>query len=261
MQGADLAARPSRGIWAFAAVAALALHLGGVALALANLNDTDSDDDGGAPGLVIGLDLAAPRAEPTDLPAGPDSEASPASAAQAEQKVAEKQTELPKETPQDVADPDRLVAPKPPEETPPDKPAVQAMASREAAATDASAVPTSPVATQSDQSVTQVQGLGAAKEQIRATWQKQLVAHLDRHKRYPADREQQAAAIVVAFSIDRLGHLLSSKIVKSSGDVSFDEAALSMLKRSDPLPPPPPLVADDGLSFTVPVIFRVKGRS
>jgi hypothetical protein len=33
-----------------------------------------------------------------------------------------------------------------------------------------------------------------------------------------------------------------------------------MVRRSDPLPAPPPLIADDGLSFTVPVIFRVKGK-
>jgi hypothetical protein len=32
-----------------------------------------------------------------------------------------------------------------------------------------------------------------------------------------------------------------------------------MVKRSDPVPPPPALIADDGLTFTVPVIFRVKG--
>jgi TonB family protein len=49
--------------------------------------------------------------------------------------------------------------------------------------------------------------------------------------------------------------------VRGSGDPSFDQAALDMLKRSDPVPSPPPLVADEGLSFTLPVIFRVKGRS
>ena len=38
----------------------------------------------------------------------------------------------------------------------------------------------------------------------------------------------------------------------------FDEAALAMLKRADPVPQPPPLVADEGLSFTLPVVFRVK---
>jgi len=40
----------------------------------------------------------------------------------------------------------------------------------------------------------------------------------------------------------------------------FDQAALAMVRRSDPVPPPPPLVADEGLSFTLPVIFRVKGK-
>ena len=58
-----------------------------------------------------------------------------------------------------------------------------------------------------------------------------------------------------------MGHVLSTSIVKGSGDVAFDEAALAMVRRSDPVPQPPPLVADEGLNFTLPVIFRVKGRS
>ena len=55
--------------------------------------------------------------------------------------------------------------------------------------------------------------------------------------------------------------MVSASIVKGSGDAAFDEAALAMLKRADPVPQPPPLVADEGLSFTLPVIFRVKGKS
>ena len=31
-----------------------------------------------------------------------------------------------------------------------------------------------------------------------------------------------------------------------------------MLRRSDPVPPPPPLVADEGLTFTLPVVFQVR---
>ncbi|WP_141385375.1 TonB family protein, partial [Nitrobacter winogradskyi] len=52
----------------------------------------------------------------------------------------------------------------------------------------------------------------------------------------------------------------SATIVNGSGDATFDEAALTMLRRSDPVPPPPPLIADEGLSFTLPVVFRVKGK-
>jgi protein TonB len=55
--------------------------------------------------------------------------------------------------------------------------------------------------------------------------------------------------------------VLSTSIVKGSGDAAFDEAALAMVRRSDPVPQPPPLVADEGLTFTLPVIFKVKGKS
>jgi TonB family protein len=95
---------------------------------------------------------------------------------------------------------------------------------------------------------------------VRLTWQKELAAHFDRHKRYPAERSSQAAEIVVSFALDRTGHILSSSVVKGSGDAAFDEAALAMLKRSDPVPAPPPLVADEGLTFTLPVILRVRGK-
>ncbi len=65
----------------------------------------------------------------------------------------------------------------------------------------------------------------------------------------------------MSFQLDRTGHVLATRIVRGSGDASFDEAALAMIRRSDPVPAPPPLIADEGLTFTLPVIFRVKGRS
>ena len=95
----------------------------------------------------------------------------------------------------------------------------------------------------------------------RVTWEKELAAHLDKFKRYPADRVMQSAQVVVNFVLDRIGHVQAMHIVKGSGDASFDEAALAMLQRSDPVPPPPPLVADEGLSFTLPVIFHVKPQN
>lgn len=264
MTDPDTTTKPSRILWALAAAVALMLHLGCVAFAIANRHTDEADDDLGAPGLEIGLDLAAPRAEATDLPPGPDSEAATASPAQMEQKAELKQSELPKDTPTETDDPDRVVAPdasKKPQEEEPVKPTTQATASPESVASDATAMPTSETAVQSEHSTTLAQGSGESRQRVRTTWQKELSAHLDRHKRYPTDRDQKAAEITVAFTIDRNGHLLSSSVVKSSGDASFDAAALTMLKRSDPLPPPPPLIADEGLSFTVPVIFRVKGKS
>jgi periplasmic protein TonB len=107
-------------------------------------------------------------------------------------------------------------------------------------------------------SVAPVQGTGESAQRVRATWQKELAAHLDKYKRYPSNRSMQAAEITVSFELDRSGHVLSASILHGSGDASFDEAALAMMRRADPVPPPPPLIADEGLSFSLPVIFRVK---
>ena len=51
--------------------APLAVHLGCVALALEYVQP-DDDVDLGAPAIEIGVALAAPLLDPTDLPPGPD---------------------------------------------------------------------------------------------------------------------------------------------------------------------------------------------
>jgi periplasmic protein TonB len=84
------------------------------------------------------------------------------------------------------------------------------------------------------------------------------VAHLDRHKRYPATASVDGAEVLVKLTIDESGHIVSSSIVRGSGYEMFDDAALSMIQRSDPVPRPPAIVAQQGLTFTLPVIYRVK---
>jgi TonB family protein len=254
---------PSRRLWIFAAVAAVAIHLGCVALAVAHMQSDDSDEDLGAPAIEIGLEMASPHREASDLPPGPDTDASVAAPALSEQKAVVKETELPKDTPTETEDPDRVVTEnesKKPVEDEPEKAAVQTSASQESVAAEATAMPSVEHARESEHSVAPQQGTGASARRIRATWQKELIAHLDKHKRYPAERTLKNAEIVVNFVLDRLGHVVSATIVKGSGDPVFDAAALAMVHRSDPVPQPPPLVADEGLSFTLPVIFRVKGK-
>jgi TonB family protein len=264
MSELDTEKKPSRRLWILAGAAALALHAGGAALAFAHLRADDLDEPVGAPAIEIGLELTSPRVQPTDLPAGPDTEASVASPAIAEQKAEVEETELPKDVQTETDSPDRAVTPndsnKPKEDEA--KPAtVQTQASTESEAVEATATPSSEDIPQAARSVAPAQGTGKSAQRLRATWQKELMAHLDRHKRYPAQRSEKSAEILVSFALDRKGHVLSSSIVKGSGDTAFDEAALAMLRRSDPVPPPPPAVADEGLNFTLPVIFRVKGRS
>jgi TonB family protein len=234
--------RPSRRLWILAGLGALALHIGCAGLVIAHMQTDDPEDSLGAPAIEIGLEMMAPRQEVTDLPPGPDTDASVASPALAEQQAEVKETDLPKDVPTDTEEPDRVVTTndiKKPEEEQEVAP-VQTQASQESVAAEATATPSSEAIPVGPRSVAPA---------------------LDKHKRYPAERQQKTAEIVVSFVLDRTGHVLSTSIAKGSGDRAFDEAALAMVRRSDPVPQPPPLVADEGLNFTLPVIFRVKGKS
>jgi periplasmic protein TonB len=260
----DTEQKPSRRLWVLAAAGALALHLGFGALAVAHLQTDDDDDALGSAAIEVGMELASVRHEATDLPPGPETDASAASPALAEQKAEVKETELPKDVPTETEDPDRVVTPNDshkPKEDDPEVAKVQTQASTESVASEATATPSSEAIPEGPRSVSPAQGIGEAARRVRVKWEKELVAHLDKHKRYPSERSQKSAEIVISFALDRTGHVLSSTIVKGSGDTAFDEAALAMVRRSDPVPQPPPLIADEGLSFTLPVIFRVKGKS
>lgn len=249
-------------LWLFAGLGAVAIHAACVALAVAHLRG-DEDEALGAPAIAIGVELMAPRAEPSDLPPGPEADASAASPPVPEQKAVTEQSELPKDTPTETEDPDRIVTTSDNTKPKKDEPvvaAVTAAPSEQSIAAEATAAPSLAAVPEAIQSVAPAQGIGESAARIRASWQKELSAHFDKHKRYPADRSSKSAEIVVSFVLDRTGHILSSSIVRGSGDTSFDNAALAMLQRSDPVPAPPPLVADEGLSFTLPVVFRVKGK-
>jgi periplasmic protein TonB len=264
MRESDPEQKPSRRLWIFASLGALALHLGGGALAIAHLRTDDLDQSLGAPAIEIGLELMSPRTEATDLPPGPDVDASVASPARAEQQAVVKDTELPRDIPTETEDPDRVVTPndsKKPKEEDVKLAAVQTSASTESIAAEATATPSSEAIQEGPRSVAPARGTGETARRVRATWQKELFAHLDKHKRYPAGAAQKSFEILISFALDRMGHVLSTGIVRGSGDAAFDEAALAMVRRSDPVPQPPPLIADEGLNFTLPVIFKVKGKS
>ena len=257
--------KTSRRLWIFAGVCALALHVGGAALAISHLQAEEADDALGETAIEIGLEMASVHREATDLPPGPDTDASTASPQLAEQKAEVKETDLPQDKPTETEEADRVVTEnesKKPKEDDPKIAAVQTAASTESVASEATATPSSEAIPEGPRSIAPAIGNGETARRVRATWQKELSAHLDKHKKYPKERSQQAAEIYVRFTLDRLGHVLSATVEKGSGDTAFDEAALAMVRRSDPVPAPPPLIADEGLSFTVPVIFRVnKGKS
>jgi periplasmic protein TonB len=252
----------SRTVWVRAALGALAIHAGIAAIVLRSMQN-GANDELGAPALVISVDLLAPRRDPSDLRAGPDADASAPAPAEVAQKEEIKQTELPKDLLTETANPDIIVLPADAKKPDDDlkTPTAQAQPSERSVAMEAAAVPSVQTALESRRSAAPSPGTGESALRERVTWEKELAAHFDKYKRYPADREMQTAEVVVNFVLDEMGHVVSSRIAKSSGDAAFDEAALDMLQRSDPVPPPPPLVADASLSFTLPVIFHVKGQN
>ena len=76
-----------------------------------------------------------------------------------------------------------------------------------------------------------------------ATWRSQVLTLLEHNKRaYPVqarDRNEQGMT-QFGFRIDSDGHLMSSRIVKSSGSAVLDAETLALLQRAQPYPPPPP---------------------
>jgi protein TonB len=254
---------PSRRLWILAGLCALALHLGGGALAVAHMRAAEPDDLVGADAIEVGIDLTSEHRESTDLPAGPDADASVASPAIAEQKAEVKQTDLPKDLPTETEDPDRVVT-----QNESDKPkeddtklaAVPTAASEESVAAEATATP-SVDDVPAGRSQAPVLGTGKALQRQKVSWFAQLSAHFDKHKRNPPLQKFRNAKVVIDVTFDRLGHVVASQIAESSGDAAYDEAALAMVRRSDPVPQPPPAVADEGLHFTLPVNFHVKGQS
>ena len=90
------------------------------------------------------------------------------------------------------------------------------------------------------------------------TWRNQIVTLLERNKRYPSEARARGEQGVtrLAFSIDGEGHLLSSRIVASSGSAALDAETLALVRRAQPFPPPPPELV--GSEMTVPFSFNIR---
>jgi protein TonB len=91
-----------------------------------------------------------------------------------------------------------------------------------------------------------------------ASWRRQIVTILEHNKRYPSEARARGEQGVtrLAFSIDAQGHLLTSRIVKSSGSAALDAETLALVQRVQPFPPPPPELA--GSEMTVPFSFNIR---
>jgi periplasmic protein TonB len=249
----------SRRLWILAALAALALHVGGAALALANLRADDGDDGLGANGAEYAVEMTSPKLPETDLPPGPDSEASQFQPQQMQQQAELKETDLPKEMPQEAEDPDRLVtendSKKPVEET--TKVAkVETQAVEEAPNSVESAKQSlDQNAREDEKAAAPHQGIGKDLRRLTAEWGKRLSAYFELHKRYPKDKSK-TTTVKLSLVLNRRGNVVSVDVAESSGDPVFDNEAIAMVRRSDPVPVPPAELTEDQFAFSLPVNFK-----
>jgi protein TonB len=238
-----LVTRPEILRWGGCAAVVLAAHAL-AAFAIAARSD-DAELEAGAPVVMVDLAplAAAPPAPPRDLAAGPLLEAENqervAEEAQPERQEPEKQ-QMVQDTP--APDPEVTMAQAQPE--PEDKP----VEDKPEQPAEAAPVPTAPQAAPTS-------AARAAAPAI-TSWQRRLIAQLERYKRYPPQARGKLGEARLAFSIDRQGRVVTSRIVHSSGSDALDDEALALVKRAEPLPPPPAGVPDDQLSFVVPIRYH-----
>lgn len=280
--------------WGGAVAVVLAVHAAGGWLAVTLRTPAPPESDGLPPAILLDLApvAAAPSGELTDLPPGPPMvEAAPEPVPEPPVPVEVPPDEIP---PLPVPVPDPVVEPVPePVEMPapdplpvkldtpempvpppaavilpPSRPVVAqkpppparkvesrkavnkelppaARTTADAGAPNAAAAPAAPGT-----------GMGTASKAALATWRGRLIAHLNRHKRFPAG-VRKAGVVTVAVTLDRSGAVLSARLVKGSGEPALDDDAVALMKRASPLPAPPEEVSPGRatISFAVPVDY------
>ena len=130
------------------------------------------------------------------------------------------------------------------------------------ASQDAASAPSVPVVNATERA--DVARATAGREEAEASaairsWERDLIAQIERHKRFPADARGRYGVASVAFAIDRTGRLTEVKLVHSSGATALDEAALDLIRRSQPFPAPPAAMSDRDLNFVAPIRYLRPG--
>jgi protein TonB len=232
--------------WAIAASLALALHVVGAAIVARHCQNEDAGDGNGSAISVELTPLAADTPSYTpEAPPGPLMEEAVPTQQASKKSVPEVATETPQVEQSALASDPEVAVPilKPHDEEKPNRKQDQEAMLEQPSASAA------PLAAST---------LGTAKLQL--TWNKQLVAHLNRFKHYPKDARTRAiqGEVSVTFTIDRVGQVVASHILRSSGSPSLDDEALAVLRRASPLPSPPAQVAGATIDLTIPIQFKIR---
>ncbi|MGX9393924.1 energy transducer TonB family protein (plasmid) [Nitrobacteraceae bacterium UC4446_H13] len=245
--------------WGIAGVAVFGLHAGGIWVAL---NWPAAAETPGDPPAAIMMELAplavAPELPQQDIAPGPQMVEAE------EQPDPEKPVEDVKPEPEPPPEPPVETEIRPPEQpkiekaevvlppkVEPPKPKPKPKQKKEKKAPRTTAPPSSQ-AQRSDRSAAPAEGLSSSMSP--ASWRGALMAHLNRHKRFPPGAAGSGTA-TVSFTIDRSGRVLSARLARSAGDSALDAEAASLPRRASPVPAPPPNVGGGSITLSVPIRF------
>jgi protein TonB len=100
----------------------------------------------------------------------------------------------------------------------------------------------------------------ASAPRIDPSWESLLLRRLQEYKNYPsqARSRNQQGVVLLAFSIDRDGHVVSRHIVHGSGFAELDAEAMALVERAQPMPAFPPSMTEARLDLTVPIRFSLR---
>lgn len=254
--------------WGAAVVVVVAVHAAAVWLAM-HWRSTAAAS--GEPPPAVMIDLApmsvAPEAPPQEVAPGPQmTEAQPEPTPEPPPPTPEpdvKVPELPKAN--DAAatltppppEPPKPEPPKEAEHKPKSPPKKQAERKKPREPADHAAPRTTapPAQTQRAERAAAAAGAGAAASAAAAaSWRSELMAHLNRYKRFPSGAGSGGVA-TIAFTINRSGQVTGSRLLRSSGDSVLDAEAVALPRRASPVPAPPPGTGGSSIGLAVPIRF------
>lgn len=264
----DLAA--DRWIWTTACAIATVLHLGAAAFAISGREAVElSAEDLGGLVVVEFTPVVSLADSPEESVAPSEASANAASSPEIEQKKSASVEDdtppaesSPHEAPPDLQlsqqktiDKQEAVEDAQPTEA---NEAMQAAAPSAAAVASQSSSPPSPMEHATSEAPTE--GSTNKADDAPASWKRTLVAHLGKHKRYPAQARslRHEGEVAVRFRVNRAGRVISASVSRSSGFPDLDAAALDLFKRAQPLPPFPPSMRSVETELVAPINFRLR---
>jgi periplasmic protein TonB len=252
--------------WTSAAVLVVAAHVGATAMVLLQRQD-DQPDSASAAAVVIEMAAipVAPRQDTPDVAHGPLMEEAKLTPPATTEKKEVFDKEIPPIEESPAPKPDVVLpAPRPAKEEKPDEQNEKAEApqqsSEQATAVPLTTAPPRIEASETPAPAAPAAGSSAVNARALLTWEKSLVSHLNRFKRYPeaARTRHNQGEVSVEFTLDRTGRVVASRVVRSSGSRALDDEALAVLQRASPLPAPPAQVAGATFDLRLPIEFRIR---